>query len=241
MNASPLLITAHDDELVGASGRSDAMGVLAIWSIRGRDLVPHLTEQTTNVRGFQILVEAFRLWELYEPAHPEHAGRLDDFFLLIEQAFARVVGWHDGDWYLPGARRVRARSSETPRISLEDLGWHLLGGQKANGTWGLYRGASRRAGLLTDDMTRLSNETMNEAKRNAGVVGRAQTRLFKVVQDAMDGHTVELPTNRNNALPNALYETFWSVPLANHLHVRLIDGHDFKQTARRASARYRRT
>ena len=91
MNALPLLITAKDDELVGASSRVDAMGVLAIWSVRGRELVPHLTEQTTNIRGFQILVEAFRLWEAYEPAHPDHADRLDDFFLLIEQAFARIV------------------------------------------------------------------------------------------------------------------------------------------------------
>ena len=110
VNVSPLLITAKDDELVGASSRLDAMGVLAIWSVRGRDLVPHLTEQTANIRGFQILVEAFRLWELYEPNHTEHADRLDDFFLLVEQAFARIVGWRERDWELPGARRVRARS-----------------------------------------------------------------------------------------------------------------------------------
>ena len=85
------MISQKDDELRVVANRSDAMGVLAVWSVRARDLVPHLTEQTTNVRGFQILVEAFRLWELYEPAHPEHAGRLDDFFLLVEQAFARTV------------------------------------------------------------------------------------------------------------------------------------------------------
>ena len=226
MNASPLLITAKDDELVGASSRSDAMGVLAIWSVRGRDLVPHLTEQTTNIRGFQILVEAFRLWEFYESAHAEHAERLDDFFLLIEQAFARVVGWHDGDWSLPGARRVRARLWEVPHISLEDSGWHLLGSQKANGLWGLYRGASRRAGLLTNDMTRLSDETMKESTLKGGVVGRAQKRLLEAVQDAMDGRTVGLPWHMNNALTKALYETFWNVPLAEHLHARLIEGHD---------------
>jgi hypothetical protein len=160
VSPSPLMLTEKDDELLGVANRSDAMGVLAVWSVRGRDLVPHLTEQTTNVRGFQILVEAFRLWELYEPAHPEHAGRLDDFFLLIEQAFARTVGWHDKEWPLPGARRVYARSSEQPHISLNDPDWHLLGGQKANGLWGLYRGASRRAGLLVDDMTRLSADSM---------------------------------------------------------------------------------
>ena len=229
MNASPLLLTAKDDALVGASGRLDAMGVLAIWSVRGRDLVPHLTEQTINLRGFQVLVEAFRLWEVYEPDHPEHADRLDDFFLLIEQAFARTVGWHDEDWDLPGALRVRARSSEAPRISVEETGWHLLDGQKANGLWGLYRGASRRAGLLTDDMTRLSNETMTESTLKGGVVGRAQKRLLVAVQEAMDGHTVELPWRMNNGLTKALYETFWDVPLADHLHARLIEGHDLNQ------------
>ena len=56
VNTSPLMLTEKDDELLGVSNRSDAMGVLAVWSVRGRDLVPHLTEQTTNVRGFQILV-----------------------------------------------------------------------------------------------------------------------------------------------------------------------------------------
>lgn len=229
MTVSPLLLTKKDDELVGASGRLDAMGVLAIWSVRGRDLVPHLTEQTTNIRGFQVLVEAFRLWEDYESAHPQHADRLDDFFLLIEQAFARTVGWHDGDWDLPGARRVRARSSETPRISIEETGWHLLDSQKANGLWGLYRGASRRAGLLTNDMTRLSDETLIEAKLNAGVVGRAQERLLEAVQNAMEGRTVELPWRMNNALTKALYDTFWDVPLADHLRVQLIEGHDLNK------------
>ncbi len=229
MNVSPLMLTAKDDELLGVSNRSDAMGVLAVWSVRGRDLVPHLTEQTTNVRGFQILVEAFRLWELYEPTHSQHAGRLDDFFLLIEQAFARTVGWHDKDWPLPGLRRVRARSTEEPHISLRDMDWHLLGGQKANGLWGLYRGASRRAGLLAEDMTRLSGETMEQATLNAGIGPDGTARLFDVVARAMDGHTVALPTHMNNKLAASLYATFWDLPLADHLHARLIDGHELNR------------
>ncbi|MBN1457927.1 MAG: hypothetical protein JXA57_00230 [Armatimonadetes bacterium] len=226
VNISPLMVTAKDDDLLGVSNRSDAMGVLAVWSVRGRDLVPHLTEQTTSVRGFQILVEAFRLWEFYEPAHPQHAGRLDDFFLLIEQAFARTVGRHDKDWSLPGARRVRARSSEEPRISLQDLDWHLLGGQKANGLWGLYRGASRRAGLLMEDMTRLSGETMEQATLHAGIKTAAQSRLFTLVESAMDGQTVALPTNMNNKLTGDLCTTFRDLPLADHLHERLIESHE---------------
>ena len=234
MNTSPLMLSAKDDQLLGTTSRSDAMGVLAVWSVRGRDLVPHLTEQTTNVRGFQILAEAFRLWELYEPAHSNHAGRLDDFFLLIEQAFARTVGWHDKDWVLPGTRRVRARSSEAPHISLQDPDWHLLGGQKANGLWGLYRGAARRAQLLEDDMTRLSNETMGQAAMKSRIVGGAQARLFEAVERAMDGLTAPLPTLMNDNLTKALYNTFRDLPLANHLHARLIEGHDLNsQLAKR--------
>lgn len=234
VNTSPLMLTDKDDQLLGSSSRSDAMGVLAVWSVRGRDLVPHLTEQTTNIRGFQILVEAFRLWELYEPAHSDHAGRLDDFFLLIEQAFARTVGWHDKDWVLPGTRRVRARSSEAPHISLQDPDWHLLVGQKANGLWGLYRGAARRAQLLEDDMTRLSNETMGQTDKKSRIVGGTQTRLFEAVERAMDGLTAPLPTLMNDNLTKALYNTFRDLPLANHLHARLIEGHDLNsQLAKR--------
>lgn len=222
---SPLMISQKDDELLGVANRSDAMGVLAVWSARARDLVPHLTEQTTNVRGFQILVEAFRLWELYEPAHPEHAGRLDDFFLLVEQAFARTVGWHDREWPLPGSRRVKARAHEQPHISIADPDWHLLGGQKANGLWGLYRGASRRAGLLLDDMTRLSASTMEAAILTPGLGSVAQARFFTLAKKAMDSASVPLPAHLNNRLARDLYETFHSVPLAKHLFAKLIDGH----------------
>lgn len=231
MNITPLMLTERDEELLSISTRPDAMGVLAVWTVRGRDLVPHLTSQTTNIRGFQILVEAFRLWELYEPKHPQHAGRIDDFFLLIEQAFARTVGWHDKDqgWPLPGSRRVWARSTEDPHISLSELGWHLLGGQKANGLWGLYRGAARRAGLLAEDMTRLSGETMKQATSRPGIESDVNSRLFNLVEQAMDGRTVPLPNHMNNKLTATIFNTFQNVPLADHLYARLINGHDLNR------------
>jgi hypothetical protein len=218
------MLTAVDEDLLGIANRSDPMGVLSVWSERARDLVPHLTEQTLSVRGFQVLVEAFRLWERYEPAHPAHAGRLADFFVLIEQAFARTVGARD-NWPLPGARRVRARKDETPHISLADRDWHLLGAQRATGLWALYRGASRRAGLLTDDLSRLSDATLAEATGRNTLVPRAQQRLFALIASAMDGETVALPSNLNNALTRYLHDTFRVLPLADHLQQRLIDEH----------------
>jgi hypothetical protein len=223
------MISAKDSELLGVTNRSDAMGVLAIWSVRARELIPHLTEQTTSVRAFQILVEAFRLWELYEPKHPEHAGRLDDFFVLVEQAFARTLGYHDEAWPLPGSRRINARAHEKPHISVAAPEWHLLGAQKANGIWGLYRGASQRAGLLLEDMTRLSSATMEQATRHAGLGHVAQSRFFTLAARAMEGETVELPIRRNNPLTRAIYDTFHKLPLRDHLYAALVSSHTLTQ------------
>ena len=86
--ATPLMISSKDDDLVGVARRSDPLGLLAVWSARAREAVPHLTEQTTEVRGFQILVEAFRLWTIFVNKAPQPPERLMEFFMLVEQAFA---------------------------------------------------------------------------------------------------------------------------------------------------------
>ena len=115
-----------------------------------------------------------------------------------------------------------------PQISLQNPDWHLLGGQKANGLWGLYRGASRRARLLQDDMARLSCETMKEARSSPGIGGdAARNRLFEAVESAMDGQTV--PLHMNSGLTKAMYNTYRDLPLADHLHARLIEGHDLNR------------
>ena len=108
---TPLMISKRDHDLVGVARRADPLGVLAVWSARARAVVPHLTERTTDVRGFQILVEAFRLSTILRARGFQTAdGRgLGEFFMLVEQAFARTIGCRDRDWTLPGARRVRGR------------------------------------------------------------------------------------------------------------------------------------
>ena len=226
---SPLMISSKDDDLVGVARRSDPLGLLAVWSARARDAVPHLTEQTTEVRGFQILVEAFRLWTIFVNRESQPPERLAQFFMLVEQAFARTVGCRDGDWPLPGARRVRSRSGEIPRISVADAGWHLLGGQLTNGIWGLYRGAARRAGLLDANMAWLSDDTWETACATSCLRDVALERLLGLIRRAMDGETVDLPTDGRNALPSALRTTFDEVPLRSHLRQRLIEGHDLNR------------
>lgn len=218
-----LMLSEKDPEILGTTTRSDPMGTLSLWSVRARDMIPHLTEQTTSVRGFQILVEAFRLWEHYEAKHPDHAGRVSDFFLLVEQTFARIVGWHDRDWPLPGRRRVLARLDQTPHISLSDPDWHLLDGQKTNGIWGLYRGASIRSGLLEADGLRLADEVLNSVDENCGIDPGVQSHLFSLMKSAMDGETVELPTNYNGRLVRHVHEVFRDVPIRGLLLQKLIE------------------
>lgn len=221
---SPLMLSDRDNDLLGVVNRVDAMGVLSVWTARGRDLVPHLTEQTTDIRGFQILVEALHLWERYESERPEHVGRTGDFFLLVEQAFARAVGSRDKEWPLPGARRVRARANEKPYISVANPDWHLLDSQKANGIWGLYRGAGVRAGLLQDP-PRLSDRTHEQAARNVAISPRSVRQLFRLVFCAMEGGTEPLPTQGSSSLQRELCQIFDTVPLKDHLHEMLIENH----------------
>jgi len=220
------MISAEDPEIIGSANRADGMGTLAIWSTRARDLIPHLTEQTMEPRGFQILCEAIWLWEQYEPKHPEHAGQLDRFFLLIEQAFGRVVFEQTDQWVLPGSRRVRARAGQVPEISLSDASLHLLGGQKANGLWGLYRGAAMRGGLIDDSTGLLSEPTRTACETNRFRYPKGVRKLLKRVASAMNGDTVQLDSHSSSHLVRYLTETFEYIPMRVHLAEVLVENPD---------------
>lgn len=220
-----VMLSAKDDELLGVSNSIDGMGVLAVWTQRARDLIPHLTAQTRSARGFQILVEALRLWEDFVPGHSQHHDRVADFFILIEQTFARIVAQRTGDWPLPGARRVRARMDDEPHISVKNTDWHLLGGQRANGLWGLYRGAAGRANLLDETLSRLQPDVLNYARQHPIVAASAQRRLFAIIDTALKDGTPAVPIDFRNPLPREIYDGFHGIPAAPLLrqHIVLAD------------------
>lgn len=216
-----LMISERDDELLGVSNAIDGMGVLAVWTQRARDVIPHLTAQTVSARGFQVLVEAFRLWEDYRKLHPEHSDKADDFFILVEQAFARTVARQER-WSLPGARRAQAGMDDPPCISVSDRSLHLLDNQKGNGLWGLYRGAAGRAGLLDETLLQLAPAMLALARQKPLLEPTAQRHLFDHLHHALEGNTEELPTDFRNSLPRMLFYGFRAIPFRDGLWDRLI-------------------
>ena len=91
--------------------------------------------------------------------------------------------------------------------------------------YGLYRGASGRAGLLQENLRQLSEPTMTEAQRKPGIC-KSQEQLFSLVIQALDGKTVPIPKGKYRNLAAELVETYKNPPLVDHFEVMLIHNHD---------------
>jgi hypothetical protein len=225
-----MFITEQDRELTGSLVGRDPMGVLAIWSIRGRDLVPHLTEQTTVAAGFQLLLTTLWLWERFVQRRPGRAGAEREFFLVVEQAFARATHRMTEEWWLPGRRRVLAhRGVDSALLSVDDRSWHLLGNQLANGVWGLYRGAARRAGLLLDDHLTVSAHTAEAIEAASGLTPTAVNRLFRLVDGALDGGTVPMSLHHRDQLVRGLAGSLGELPQVELMWQAFVEGHDLTE------------
>jgi len=143
----PLFLSERGDGLLRPSVGRDPLGLQPIWTTRARDLIPHLTAQSNRLEGFQVLLTIFGLWPAFQGHIKDDTHKqLKNFYLLVEQAVARSAFSINKGWPLPGQRRLKGGSDELV-ISL-NRDYHLAYGQLASGTWGLYRGAAERAGLL---------------------------------------------------------------------------------------------
>src|SRR5438552_12032277 len=111
--------TEEDKELMGAHSTRDPLGFYGLWSQRGRAVIRNMTEQTTDARGFQLLVSALLLFERFEAQHPDVRIRVEEFFMLVEQAFAFSTFARTGRWPLAGSERVAIFTREDARLSLK--------------------------------------------------------------------------------------------------------------------------
>lgn len=189
----------EDKDLVGHLTGRDPLGFLALWSQRGRDIVRNLTEQTRSVAGFQMLFSTFRLYEEFQQQHPDTIISPDDFFILVEQAFAYSNYHCTKSWPLLGISRVSKFYDEGDcRLSLYR---QILSNQLGNGCWGLYRGAAFRSNMVDNTLRRLSDNLYEQAKDVPVLSSRGRKKLFSYIVSALENHEkgVEFrPDNRNN-------------------------------------------
>jgi hypothetical protein len=212
MSAIEFWLPPEDEDLIGIHSSRDPLGFLSIWSQRGRSVVPNLTEQTDEARGFQLLVTAFRLWEDFQVKHADAKVRVEEFFLLIEQAFAYSTQSRTKEWPLPGRERVvKFTRGGTPRLSLKN---GILANQLSNGVWGLYRGAAFRSGILHESMRCLSVSFRLDMGDDTRLDGRLRDQLFRTIRKVHEDrdHGVEFSLHGARQLPDQLAEILSKVP-----------------------------
>lgn len=178
-----------DKDLIRPSVGRDPLGLQPIWTTRARDIVPHLTAQTSRIEGFQVLLTIYALWTQFQEANDLSDKQLEQFYLLTEQVIARSSYVINGVWPLPGRRRLLAGDSKLI-VSLSDHNFHLSQNQMSSGTWGLYRGAAERAGLLDIANRRIAAPYLKAA---APLPASIVQKLFKVIKEALSAPEAQIP------------------------------------------------
>ncbi|MFI8616141.1 hypothetical protein ACIGHN_11595 [Acidovorax sp. NPDC077693] len=140
--------TSEDDTLALPLSGRDPLGTQVIWQRRARDIVPALTGASRQVEGFQILITALAWWPTFAVQHKRPQKDLHNFFLLIEQIFARACKMNATDWRLPGSRRLKDAQERDLWIGLDGRRDFLVNSPLTNGTWGIYRNPAETAGLV---------------------------------------------------------------------------------------------
>jgi hypothetical protein len=167
------------------SGR-DPLGTQVVWQQRARDLVPALTAASREPAGFQLLLVAFAWWPQFAERFRHPPKDLRNYFLLIEQAFARACKMCGQGWPLPGSRRLHDSTLRGVWFGLDARRDFLLDSPLANGTWGLYRSPASSAGLITE-----SGELDSKYAVEIRDASEVMLRLFTDISQAMRDPTAQ--------------------------------------------------
>ncbi|GEM_PF-1664309 len=226
--------TKEDPDLLGGVSIRDPLGLQVLWSAMGRKIIPHLTEQTTRVEGFQILITIFYLYEKFKERierdfneyRPQLKGKsakqtfsLENFFFFAEQAFAYVYFNQVGEWNLPGQRQVAAFAKE-PMLSERRP---ILRAQLSNGIWGLYRGAAIRANLLNETGQYLSNDAAKVLVLNEEYDRRSWGGLYYYIRTAMLESECAISTHGHGTLVQMMVDIIDSTPERRLLREHLLN------------------
>ncbi|MFD4839309.1 hypothetical protein ACFWP0_17525 [Achromobacter sp. NPDC058515] len=178
-----LAITEKDKFLALPLSGRDPLGTQPIWQYRARDVVPHLTAASRRAEGFHILLIAIAWWPEFATRYRSTGKQLRNFFILLEQAFARACRSAEVDWRLPGRQRLYSREPGLWIGLSPDA--HLLDNQLANGVWGLYRGPAIQAKLITEDNHIASEKALQNIRDKSRIV----EEMFKDISKALSSPT----------------------------------------------------
>lgn len=198
MPPEPYGFTEVDKDLEGANRFADPLGMQPLWSHFGRQLVPNMTEQTWYVSGFYLLTCLLYLYEShYRPWSEKQENKktipVESFYILGEQLFAYAVYENEKRWELPGDQLLKYYyESKADAFGVKiGLKRELLGSQLSAGTWGLYRGAARRSGLLDRSLRRLNSEVYSAFKSDdIGLSPKQRNKFCELIQEAYNNPTV---------------------------------------------------
>ncbi|NIE66711.1 hypothetical protein [Burkholderia sp. Ax-1719] len=208
-------LTDRDTSLcLPLSGR-DPLGTQAVWQRRARDIVPNLTAASGLSEGFHILLVVLAWWPVMATRKDSVRPKLQEFFLLIEQAFARACRCADKDWRLPGSRRLNDGDTGV-WISLEKSA-HLLDNQLTNGVWGLYRGPAHNAGLIDEQNRICSAELAARIRERTPIVRSLLQPIAELLTAGIKAPPCKLASNRSNRIVTGLTEILDTLPFRREI------------------------
>ncbi|MGH7461470.1 MAG: hypothetical protein ACREMA_10635, partial [Longimicrobiales bacterium] len=193
------------DERAEVKGSVDPLGLMALWSRFGREVVGNLTTVSNSVRGFTTLLIGLHLADLLREQLRGDAPAPLDTFIKFEQlcGYARVRKYNDTS--VRGHRRAYRRLNELRRIPIStDFADQILSSQKIGGLCGLFTVPARSSGLVEPGDVRLTDVARDFVQRhyfpmlggNAGV--NALLGLLQRESFALE------PTRRHEQLLDAL-------------------------------------
>lgn len=192
--------SSEDKGLLGSKTSRDPLGLIPIWAMIARPVVPHVTEQTHTVAGFQLLVAALETYERYIENYSGNDSPvpLENYFMLFEQAVAYSTYHLEKKWPLPGNQRLGVSEIHALVISLTP---RILQNQLGGGVWGLFRGAAGRAKILDDQYRLLADNFKAYAKAN-GITVLDDTLLGELT-DLIEAANKDPKTGSSFSLQNS--------------------------------------
>jgi hypothetical protein len=179
------------DPRAAVKGSRDPLGIQAIWTRFGRHVIGNLSNASSSVRDFTILILGYHFaTQVADTAGP---GTELATFLKWEQLASYARAHVNEDWGFRGTERVRRNLDESVVTLSAETTHQILSSQKAYGIWGLYSVPGRASGLLGGQPARLTPSArelvectyleaiahtgLTDAKRLVELLSRDQVKL----------------------------------------------------------------